>query len=403
MNIWQSVRGMMKIRINTADPAGLLKKVNRKNIPLYSIEAEGELQTTAVIYRKDWPEILPILQRYGAEAKVIDYLGVYWKSIAFVRRPVLLIGILIITILSLYLPGRIFFVEVQGNEQLQQELILEKAKSCGISFGSLRREVRSEKVKNQLLSELPELQWVGVNTSGCVAIIRVQEKTADQNMELTKHEVGHIVALRDGIIVSQTVLQGTALCGVGQAVKAGQILVSGYIDCGMKIQAGKANAEVLAQTSHTIDTILIADRRERSVIRSEKKNYSLLIGKKLINLYKDSGISDTTCVKIYKQEYLTLPGGFQLPVALITEQYLFYDVIPVQGETVEDYSWVVQYVDRYLCSQMIAGKILSSDTLFYQENERMYLQKNYLCLEMIGHVKLEETIYEDGKNSGENR
>ena len=43
--------------------------------------------------------------------------------------------------------------------------------------------IRSEKVKNSLLQRIPQLQWAGINTDGCVAVISVREKTAIKNSE----------------------------------------------------------------------------------------------------------------------------------------------------------------------------------------------------------------------------
>ena len=54
---------------------------------------------------------------------------------------------------------------------------------------------------------------------------------------------------RDGFIVSATVTRGNFLCRVGQSVKAGQVLISGYTDCGICIQATRAEGEIYAQTS----------------------------------------------------------------------------------------------------------------------------------------------------------
>ena len=89
-------------------------------------------------------------------------------------RPVLLAGLGILFLLAMYLPSRVLFIRVEGNMQIPDRQILAAAEECGIRFGASRREVRSEKVKNALLSSVPQLQWAGVNTAGCVATISVR-------------------------------------------------------------------------------------------------------------------------------------------------------------------------------------------------------------------------------------
>ena len=135
-------------------------------------------------------------------------------------RPVLLGGMGLLLAASLYLPSRVLFIRVEGNSVVDTREILAAAEACGIRFGASRREVRSEKVKNNLLEKVPDLQWAGVNTAGCVATISVRERqiTAEEQAE---EAVTHLVAARDGYIVSTTVTQGTPLVQVGQTVRAG--------------------------------------------------------------------------------------------------------------------------------------------------------------------------------------
>ena len=117
------------------------------------------------------------------------------------------------------------FIEAEGNELLSGEEILAAAEECGISFGASRKYIRSEKVKNQLLSLLPELQWAGINTVGCRAVISVRERAVAENSH-PKQYVSNLVAEQDAYILSATVTEGTPMVRPGDSVVAGQTLVS---------------------------------------------------------------------------------------------------------------------------------------------------------------------------------
>ena len=204
-----------------------------------------------------------------------------------------------------------------------------------------------------------------------------------------------IVAARDGIIRELTVTKGNPLCKVGQAVKAGQVLVSGYEDCGIVIKATRAEAEITAQTLRQIGAITPAASTIRGEIISTSVKYSLLIGKNQIKFYKDSGISDTRCVKMYSKEYLTLPGGFILPIALIKEECYYYDEQAVDF-CEQDFFWMEDFASDYLQGQMIAGSVLQADTAMELLDDCCIFTGRYACLEMIGQVKNEEIT--DGEN-----
>ena len=78
-----------------------------------------------------------------------------------------------------------------------------------------------------------------MNTRGCVAVISVRERPEEAQVD-RPGTVSAVTAAQDGIIERVTVTNGTALCRPGQAVRAGETLISGYTDCGRTIRAGRA-------------------------------------------------------------------------------------------------------------------------------------------------------------------
>lgn len=396
MGLLKSLGGVVSIEITSADVAGVLREINAMDITLLNVIHTADLSVQCCLHRKDFAAVTKLLDRRGEKAEIVKKEGLYWTGIRVLKRPVLLVGMSILLLLAMFLPTRIFFVKVEGNTAIPSRLIIQKAELCGIAFGASRREVRSEKMKNALLAAIPELQWAGVNTSGCVATVSVREKSTAEIQNKTTDGVSSIIAARDGIITECTVLRGNALCRVGQAVKAGQTLVSGYTDCGISIQVTRADAQITAQTLRDLEVVTPASAAVRGEITGQETKYSLLIGKKLINFYKCSGISDTSCVKMYSEDYLTLPGGFQLPVALVTEQWIYYDTNAVQFMEEASYEWLEAYSEDYLLGQMIAGQILDAESLLRLQSGTCILTGQYACQEMIGQVVSEEII-----NSGE--
>lgn len=398
MDFWNSLEGNVRIEITSADIAGLLTLVGQTNLKLLDITFVDGLTIRATVQRSHYRRCKELLTRHGDRIKILQKQGAYWKIRNLLCRPLLLIGMLAFLITVFYIPSRIFFVRVEGNMTVPKKLIIEQAESCGILFGASRREVRSEKVKNALLSKIPALRWVGVNTSGCVATIAVREKNPISMDAKPKNNVSSIIASRDGIIKQCTVFQGNALCKTGQAVSAGEILVSGYTDCGISIQATQADAEILAETLRDLTIISPRKYMVRDEIVDTEVRYSLVLGKKLIKLFKDSGISDTTCVKMYTEKILTLPGGFQLPVALISEKITYYDSSVKESTEDNMFEWMKVYAQRYLEEQMVSGKILDTDAILRLQQEAASLHGQYTCLEMIGQVKSEEIIKPNGTN-----
>ena len=398
MGLFRSLAGMVAIKLTSADLPGLLAAVNRAEIPFFSVRQVDELTLTASVRRQDYMALHRLCTRRGAAIQLTGRRGLYWTGKSLLKRPVLLAGMLILLILLLYLPSRVFFVRVEGNEQIPANRILEAAEGSGIRFGASRREVRSERVKNSLLGAVPELQWAGVNTYGCVAVISVRERSIT---ELAQEEtaVTSIAAAVDGVVTSCTATSGNLLCRPGQAVKAGEILISGYTDCGLTIRATRAEGEVFAQTIRKITAATPAIYAQKGQMTGVKRSYSLIIGKKRINLWKDSGISGVTCGRMYLEYYVTLPGGFRLPIALAVEEYPVCQTEMAAMDENRASTLLSDFAAFQLQQQMVAGRILEESRQLFAEDGLYRLEGEYVCTEMIGRVQREQI----GEYHGEDR
>lgn len=389
--------GTLDVRFVSGNHGVFLLKLSQNDIPVFDLKEVDALTARCRIRRQDHAKFLHIASRTGTEVTVLGESGFNPLVKHIFHRWVLAVGVLVLIFCTVYLPSRILFVEVTGNSTMPTEKIMETAQLCGIHFGASRKAVRSEKVKNALISALPELQWVGVNTAGCVAEISVREKTMPAEENKTSN-VSSMIAATDGIIRELTVTKGTAICRVGQAVKQGQVIISGYTDCGLLLIGTQAQGEVYGETKRNQTTVtpVLYSKREES--NAENKKFSLQIGKNIIKFYKDSGISDASCVKMYKKEYLVLPGGFRLPVALITETVTEHSFTEVSEDEPNTFDWLTNNAAAYLLSQTVAGKLISSDEQRNVADGICIIQGSYTCYEMMGRIQNEESIIKNGSN-----
>lgn len=383
--------GKVTLRVVSADIAYLLRSVDKENIPIQQVKRIDDLTVELQVKRSMDQRLRTILRKHGVEVNTIRRKGIYWKIRALIRRPVLLCTLTLLLMAGLYLPTRIFFLKVEGNTSIPSKMILEAAAEAGITFGASAREVRSEKIKNALLERIPQLQWAGINTSGCVATISVREGKPDRTPGNIP-TVSSIVAVRDGIICDMTVTGGNPVCKVGQAVSAGQVLISGYQNYEQSIHATRSTGEIYASTVHKIDAVMPAKFTFRGQQTQEIKKISVIFGKKRINFYSGSGILDSSCVKMYEENYVTLPGGFQLPIRIVTETWITCQQ-QVSKATLEQNTQLLSVLARrYLKDQMIAGTLLSENEQFSEQEGVLCLTGEFGCIEMIGREQIEEII-----------
>ncbi|MDO5545231.1 MAG: sporulation protein YqfD [Eubacteriales bacterium] len=398
MTFWRSLDGVIEVEMTAAEPENALTAITLAGIELFTVRHDKDLICTFSIRRRDYARLAALCKKKGQSLAIVRKRGLYYALANLRRRKMLILGLGILMLSAFFLPTRILFVRVEGNEKIPAKEIISAAEESGIYFGASRRQVRSEKVKNALLDAVPQLQWAGVNTSGCTAVISVRERAVSYSAQKTR-EVSSIVADRDGYILSCVVTQGSARIQPGQTVRKGQTLISGYTECGISIQATQAKGEVIAQTSRELTVLSPVNCLKRTVASGSLKRISLLLGKKRIFFWKGSGISDTGCGRMYRQYDLTLPGGFRLPVALCVDTYQCFELEDGESES----STLGAFAHQYLKSQMVAGQIQSGTQAILRSGDTLRLTGSYVCTEAIGKVKPEQIGETNGKTNGENR
>jgi len=393
---FEETTGMMTVQIVCADIPRLLHAVTENGIIFHKLRQTDMLSIEVYVQRRYYYQLKKTVKRHSGEISVISGGTIQRIAKCIMNRPVLIAAVTGLIMLSLWLPNRVLFVEIEGNETVSTRKIIEAANDCGITFGANRRNIRSEYIKNRLLAMLPELQWAGVNTYGCRAVISVKERQPSNSQQVRKN-VSSIVAVRDGVIESCTATKGTLLCKPGQVVKKGEVLISGYTDCGITIRATDAAGEVYAKTTREITVVIPTNYTLKSNNSEQMKNISLIIGKKRINLLKDSGIYGATCVKMYHEYPLILPGGLVLPLALSIENTNASQHDNMLADAWLDESLVISFAEEYLRSHMTGGVIMDGTTEIQDNGDALVFRGEYLCSEMIGIVQYEGIANINGK------
>lgn len=396
MILWRALSGTVRVELTSANLTASLAEINRAGIEIRSLQWKNELTCCCQIQRKNYQILRNLSDKRGDSLRVINRSGIIWYICSLWKRPLLILGLLTILILAQFLSNRVLFVCVQGNEMIPSKLILESAEKLGLTLGISGRDIRSETIKNGLLSQIPDLQWAGVNTSGCVAIISVQERTDKKKTE--NSGVSSIIAAKDGYILSGIVEKGTAMFQNGQTVQKGQLLISGYTDCGFCIRAERATGTVMAQTMQEITAVTPEKCFVRTELLQTRRKVSLIIGKKRINLWKGSSILDATCGRIYNEYYVTLPGGFRLPIAICVDRYQSGENMEYSQNQTNVHNQLRGFSRSYLQRNMIAGSIRNTKEHLSADNGLFIMEGVYNCTEMIGREQLEQIGEINGKN-----
>lgn len=318
-NWFRGVHGLMPVSVRGANPERVLTLCAKEGIPCIRPQPVEDCVLRFVIYPRDRTALETLSLRCGCVPTFGEIRGFpqMRKSLRPRRFALLLLtlSVLVVLLSSMFL----WEIDVSGNETISTGRILRALDEIGFSEGKCWLGMKSEVLQSQLLLKLPELAWVSFQIRGSRAEVIVTEAIPSPEIADPEQPVS-LVSNADGVIVQMTVLNGQPQVKRGDYVSRGQTLISSVAeDLQGETRFLHAMGNIRARTWWELTAAAPMELQKKTPTGERKTRWALQIGKKRINFYKNSGISDGDCDTIYKIYDLAIPGVFRLPVSLVRE------------------------------------------------------------------------------------
>ena len=378
-------RGTVLLSITGASPEQCLNRFAADKIPFWRLCRLDEMTYECVVLRKDYQRAEKSALRAQCQVNFVRRAGLQQAFYGLKRRPVLVLGMILLCLSLVVLPEFVWTVQVQGNEEVPTQQILRVLEELNVHFGAWGPEIDSQRIKVQIMNRIPRLRWCAVNRNGGCVTVLVAEREPDAVVE-DERQVTNVVAGCAGVITDMSVYDGFKLCAVGDAVLEGQLLVSGYANWVNRVQAVHAQAEVYALTLHQLTVKIPQTSVEKQYTGSETSHVTMVLGRKRINLSANSGIPASNCDKITKRQALSLPGGYDFPAMLEIETLRPYEAVTVHLSKRDAEAILLQWAEQTVRNSMIAGKILATQSRIGSADGCWVLTAECTCNEMIARV-----------------
>ncbi len=237
---------------------------------------------------KDFKKLKPLLRKTQTRISIMEKKGLPFFFFRNRKRKVYFAGaVLCIMLLYLY-SGFIWDIHFEGNQARTSETLLVFLESKKVEPGMKKRDVDCEQIVKDLRSAYDDIVWVSASIDGSRLTIQVKEnddiiqsKPAEEVQETPKD----LVAEKDATIVEIVTRQGVPLVHAGDAVKAGDILVTGRVEVQndadevIAYQYHTADADIYGATIQEYqDTMDMVYDKKRYYIQKNQKVYYLQIG-----------------------------------------------------------------------------------------------------------------------------
>lgn len=335
LKLWNYMRGYVVINIQGLALERFINMCIGRGIYLWDIKRLDHTTLEAKISIKGFKEIRRIVKRLGCRVHIRDKSGYPFWIHKLKKRKMLFIGAFFCFLLLVFASTFIFFIEVTGNENVTNREIIYNLNAFGFKPGINRYFINLRELENQLLLNIDNLAWVGIEIKGVKAKIEVVEKILPPN-KIDKNTPCNVIAKKNGVIDKVIARNGEAVVEEGDIVKEGDILISGIVQLENMEDAMFVHSygEVYARTYYesTESKNLVEIKKEKTGEKVTKK--VLILGN--IELSLNKGKIPYESYTVEKKINPSLQWRkIRLPIELITEEYYEVNELKITIDEIE--------------------------------------------------------------------
>ncbi len=197
------------------------------------LPCSGQQIRNGIFYAKisanHWYALAKLAKESEISLTVLEKKGLRFRLFPYRFRFGLLAGLFVGIAFLWWTNQTVRSIEIYGNEQISDTRILTTLESLGVARGTQYRRMNFDLLEQQLRLAISDIEWVTLQHTGGRLIVDLREET-DPPERYSDRIPTNYIATVSAQITDIHVLGGEALIKVGDAVKEGDVLISGVIE-----------------------------------------------------------------------------------------------------------------------------------------------------------------------------
>lgn len=305
--------GQIKLSFSAGDLPRVLSVFSTLDVPFNKLLKEDDCAFAYVpLYRKK--QIVSTLKSLGITATLGQITGVPSVFYRYRKRIGIPLGLLV-SIILIWLSGKIIWcVNVEGNYNVPDSVIIDLLSDLGCGVGDTYENIDFDMLHNRFLMECEGISWIAVNMNGTHANVEVREvmdvkENADEGFY-------NIVASENGQIERLAATEGKPVVEIFDTVEEGDLLISGAISYkeDTKTRFESADGSVFARVNRSFEINVPIKQEIMCDTGATIEKNKLRFFKLNINLFRNSGIPYEFYDKITVTNQIYLFESIPLPV-----------------------------------------------------------------------------------------
>lgn len=332
VNFFRWLFGYVKFSYSGGFREDFINDCYSSGISLKNICLNGDMLTAHAGLR-EYRQLHKIAFAHGGKVKIFKRKGFKFLFSPLKNRMGFFAGFIYLVVFISYMGGFVWNITVTGNNRVTEVKIVDYLAKNGFTIGTRWSDTDKEQLELSVLSEFEDIAWISINKIGSTASVEIDETVAKPNV--VGNNITNVRAAEDGVIVRMEILGGWAEVSEGDAVAAGDLLISGVRESEVDKENHYAHAHgrVFAKVSNEISIHINRNQDENTITHSKEYKTLFLFGIKIpLYLKKEEGISAVNTEKTY----LAI-NDYRLPIGIITDKADYYETktVPISDEALE--------------------------------------------------------------------
>ncbi len=317
--IGKNIKGFVEFKAEGGFPERFINlcsqnKVGVENVRMY------KSTITASCGIREYARLRHIAKKTGMKMKIIKKHGLPFFIHRKRKHVGILAGFVFLIAVTALLSGRIWVIDVEGLESLEEKNVISEFYELGVKKGIKKDSLNAKEIARKALTEVDGLMWNAVNIDGCRVTIEIKEQKKKEIEEKEKTSFSNLVASNSGQVMKIESFVGTPVTEAGSGVEKGDVLISGaVINKDESVSLYNAEGNVYALTKNEVSSTASRIKEMRLYNKVRKKHFLTFyfFTVPLNFLIKTDG--DFSC----GEKFLASDGSV-LPVGIKTERFSSY-------------------------------------------------------------------------------
>lgn len=376
--------GYVRFRASGDFPERFLNLLSHNHISVWNIRRRGDRIEGCVLI-KDYKKMRKIRAKSGTHLKMISRRGFPFFVKKYRSRIGFVVGAALFFVVINFMALFIWSIDVQGNERVNKDDIVAALHKVGIVEGAKISNVDASNVRQLLLLEMPELSWAAINIEGTKVTVDVREVNIVPD-KIKDDQPCNLKANRDGRILGHRVIEGQMVVQVGDAVIAGDLLVSGTLEhTGGETSLKHSSGEVFAETMRTISFTAPFNRIEK--VRNGNVHTKKVFNFFGVQIPLYLGSVQGTYEK-QKSTWDLAFGDEKLPISVVTAEFYETEDVRVSLDESGALEKARQSIIELEKDQLNGIEIISKEETVNVTDAGVEVIMNYICKENIAEEEL---------------